>query len=175
MFHYVTLNQRVPGSSPGAPTKLFRHLASQVAQQADLILQVILQFCSRFELEHRSFGELNVATEIVRVEDGLDVLQRVAGYGSDLRYARAGNRQPNNRRAAQVVKCEAADASALASFRPRCAKPIGRPGPAQRIRQYEWASTLSGVEQGPQGRASRHRDAPTTFGLPQANIGALVG
>lgn len=25
-------------------------------------LQVILQFCSRFELQHRSFGELNFAT-----------------------------------------------------------------------------------------------------------------
>jgi len=27
-----------------------------------------LQFCSRLELRHRSFGKLNVATEIVRVE-----------------------------------------------------------------------------------------------------------
>ncbi len=37
-----------------------------------------LQFCSRFELQHRSFGELNIATQVMRVENGLDVLQRVA-------------------------------------------------------------------------------------------------
>ena len=32
-----------------------------------------LQFCSRFDLQHRSFGELNVATEIVRIENALDI------------------------------------------------------------------------------------------------------
>ena len=34
-----------------------------------------LQFCSRFELQHRRFSKLNVATKVVRVENGLDVLQ----------------------------------------------------------------------------------------------------
>ena len=47
-----TLNQRVPGSSPGAPTKQIKHLAAEVVQRDGLILQVILQFCSRFELQH---------------------------------------------------------------------------------------------------------------------------
>jgi hypothetical protein len=35
-------------------------------------LQHRLQFCSRFELQHRSFGELNVPAKIVRVENGLE-------------------------------------------------------------------------------------------------------
>jgi hypothetical protein len=38
----------------------------------------ILQFCSLFELEYRSFGQLNVAAEMVRVENGLDVPKAVA-------------------------------------------------------------------------------------------------
>jgi hypothetical protein len=36
---------------------------------------------------------------------GLDVLQRVAGHGHDLRHAGAGNRQANHRRISQIVKC----------------------------------------------------------------------
>ena len=130
LVEQLTLNQRVPGSSPGAPTKLFRHLASQVAQQADLILQVILQFCSRFELQHRSFGELNIATQVMRVENGFDVLQRVTGYGRNLRHTGASDGQPNHRRAAQVMKRQATDAGALAGLCPRRAKAVGRPGPA---------------------------------------------
>ena len=48
---------------------------------------------TRFELQHRRFGKLNVATKIMGIENGLDVLQRVAGDGGDLRYARARDRQ----------------------------------------------------------------------------------
>src|SRR5262249_52612498 len=58
LVEQLTLNQRVPGSSPGAPTKLFRHLATTAVQGTGLVLQ----FCSRFELQHRRVGELNVAT-----------------------------------------------------------------------------------------------------------------
>ena len=70
----LTLNQRVPGASPGAPTEQIKHLTHGLVRWDDLILQVILQFCSRFELEHRSFRKLNVATKIVCIENGLDVL-----------------------------------------------------------------------------------------------------
>jgi hypothetical protein len=49
----------------------------------------------------------------MRVENGFDVLQRVAGDCSNLRHAGAGNRQPNHGRAAQVMKGETADAGAL--------------------------------------------------------------
>ena len=34
-----------------------------------------LQFCSRFELQHGRLGELDVAAEMMRVENGFDVLQ----------------------------------------------------------------------------------------------------
>jgi hypothetical protein len=70
----------------------------------------------------------------VRVENGLDVLQRVAGCGSNLRYTGAGDRQANHRRASQVVKRQTADPRALTCLRPRGANAIGRPGPAERIR-----------------------------------------
>ena len=74
------------------------------AQLVVLILQVILQFCSRFELEHRSFGELNITPKIMRIENGLDVSQAVARERCDLRHAGAGDRQANDRRASQIVK-----------------------------------------------------------------------
>jgi hypothetical protein len=35
----------------------------------------VLQFCSVFELQHRRFRELNIAAEIVGVEDRLYVLE----------------------------------------------------------------------------------------------------
>lgn len=46
------------------------------SRRAQYILQVILQFCSRFELQHRSFGELNITAQVMRVANGVDVLQR---------------------------------------------------------------------------------------------------
>src|SRR5262249_16262593 len=68
-----TLSQRVPGSSPGAPTKLFRHLATSAVQGTGLVLQ----FWSRFGLQYGSLGELDVATEM-NARGRLDILQRVA-------------------------------------------------------------------------------------------------
>ena len=71
----MTLNHRVPGSSPGAPTKLFKHLVERRPHRKRTVLQFILQLCSRFELQHRRLGELYVAAEIMRVENGFDVSQ----------------------------------------------------------------------------------------------------
>ena len=67
------LNQRVPGSSPGAPTNLIRHLADSPTEQTAHVLRCVLQFCSRFELHHDDLSELHVAAKIVGVEDRFDV------------------------------------------------------------------------------------------------------
>ena len=92
LVEQLTLNQRVPGSSPGAPTKLFRHLAAIAAQQTGLILQVILQFCSRFELQHRSFGELNVSSQ--REDENRSSLLRL-GADKFAKNARVGMKDEN--------------------------------------------------------------------------------
>ncbi|HTE77846.1 MAG TPA: hypothetical protein VK653_14085, partial [Xanthobacteraceae bacterium] len=61
----LTLNQRVQGSSPCAPTNGFNYLGQSCPEQTAHILQPVLQFCSCFELHDRNLGELRVATEIV--------------------------------------------------------------------------------------------------------------
>ena len=45
-----------------------------MARWGALILQVILQFCSRFGLKHCSFTELDLATRDMRVEEYLPTL-----------------------------------------------------------------------------------------------------
>ena len=71
LVEQLTLNQRVPGSSPGAPTKLFGHLGDgDGCENAHR-----LQFCSRFELQHGSLSKLNIATDIMRVQNCLNILQ----------------------------------------------------------------------------------------------------
>src|SRR5688572_5590809 len=61
LVEQLTLNQRVPGSSPGAPTNQIKHLASGLVEQTAHVLQCVLHFCSRFELDHRNLGKLHIA------------------------------------------------------------------------------------------------------------------
>src|SRR4029077_12569837 len=65
LVEQLTLNQRVQGSSPCAPTNYVKHLAMVETRQPDAGLQVSLQVCSRFELLDRDLGELDVPAEIV--------------------------------------------------------------------------------------------------------------
>ena len=67
LVEQLTLNQRVPGSSPGAPTNQNKHLGWYRTEQSAHVLQCVLQFCSRFELHDRNLGEFSVAAEIMRV------------------------------------------------------------------------------------------------------------
>jgi hypothetical protein len=46
------------------------------------VLQAGLQFCSGFERHDRDLGELHVASQIVRVKNGLDVPQAVTGISA---------------------------------------------------------------------------------------------
>ncbi|KJC53625.1 hypothetical protein UP10_41725 [Bradyrhizobium sp. LTSPM299] len=41
------------------------------------VLQVILQFCSRFELQHGGLGKLNIAAESMRIQYSFDVVKTV--------------------------------------------------------------------------------------------------
>jgi hypothetical protein len=90
----ITLNQRVQGSSPCAPTNKVNNLAQVRVGQSTHILQRILQFCSRFELHDGNFGELDVTAKVVRIEDRFDIPKAVAGERRDLRHSRVGKRQP---------------------------------------------------------------------------------
>ncbi len=129
----LTLNQRVPGSSPGAPTIAINVLATSAPHRTRTVLQFILQFFSRFELQHRRFGELNIAAEIVRVQNGFDVLQAVAGERRDLRHRGAGDGEAHHRRTSEVMKGEVVDAGSIRKLAPRRPEPVGGPRAAQRV------------------------------------------
>src|SRR5690349_6981938 len=96
LVEQLTLNQRVQGSSPCAPTNHVNHLEPSTRRRTGASLQLSLQFCSRFELLHRDLGKLDITAKIVRVEDRLDVLQAVAGQRRDLRHRRVGKREPHD-------------------------------------------------------------------------------
>jgi hypothetical protein len=112
LVEQLTLNQRVPGSSPGAPTIAINDLAASAPHRRRTVLQFILQLCSRFELQHRCFSELNVAAKVVRIENGLDIFQAMAGERRDLRHRGAGDGKPYYGRPPEVVEREVGDAGA---------------------------------------------------------------
>ena len=93
----LTLNQRVQGSSPCAPTNKFKGLDQNRIEQSTHVLQGILQFCSRFELHHRNFGELDVTAKVVGIKDCLDIPKAVVSECRDLRHGRISQRKPHYR------------------------------------------------------------------------------
>jgi hypothetical protein len=44
LVEQLTLNQRVPGSSPGAPTKLFKHLAVLIGFEPLAVYSTVYSF-----------------------------------------------------------------------------------------------------------------------------------
>jgi hypothetical protein len=70
---HVTLNQRVQGSSPCAPTidvaTLFSVLQQNKIEQRRPVGRSVGSFCSPFELADGTFGERGIAMEIVRIKD----------------------------------------------------------------------------------------------------------
>jgi hypothetical protein len=83
--YLMTLNQRVQGSNPCAPTNHLNNLVQGARERTRHVLQRILQLCSLFEFHHGNFSELDVAAEIVGIEDRLDIPKAVAGQRCDLR------------------------------------------------------------------------------------------
>src|SRR5689334_25378568 len=63
LTEHETLNQRVPGSSPGAPTKLFRDLAVWTSGETDTVSITVYSFVLASSFRDRCLGELNVAAE----------------------------------------------------------------------------------------------------------------
>jgi hypothetical protein len=70
---YITLNQRVQGSSPCAPTIDIATLSSVLQQnkieQRRPVGRSVGSFCSPFELADGAFGERGITMEIVRIQD----------------------------------------------------------------------------------------------------------
>ena len=54
-----------------------------------------------YELQDPCLNELNVTTEIMRVEDGLDVPEAVVGEGCDLQHGRLGKLAGKMRKASR--------------------------------------------------------------------------
>src|SRR5256885_1315547 len=79
LVEQLTLNQRVPGSSPGAPTNRIKHLAPFAPFHRGPVYTSVYSFRSPFELLDRVLRERLIATEVVLVEDVRDILERVAG------------------------------------------------------------------------------------------------
>jgi ERF superfamily len=99
----------------GAALTYARHSTNAVAARLSLILFGFLTFpfepacsvgrsvgrlCSLFELHDRALGERRIAGEVVRVEDCMNVAQRVAREGRDLGLVASRKRKPRDRGAA---------------------------------------------------------------------------
>ena len=75
LVEQLTLNQRVPGSSPGAPTNGIKRLAPFCTISPGPVYTSVYSFRSPFELLDRVLRERLIATEVVLVENVLDVLE----------------------------------------------------------------------------------------------------
>ena len=73
----MSLNQRVVGSNPTAPTNHINNLAEPGREQTADVLHCVLQFCSRFELYDCNLGKPRVASQIMRIQDRLNVSVKV--------------------------------------------------------------------------------------------------
>ena len=82
----LTLNQRVQGSSPCAPTNHINHLAGTEPDSLGPVGRLVGRLCSPFELGDGAFAEVRIAAEIVRIEDRAHAAQRVPGDGGDLGF-----------------------------------------------------------------------------------------
>ena len=71
----------------------FQALSHLGHRENSRVLQVILQSCSLLELQHRRFRELNIAVEIVGIEDRFDVLETMARAGTQHAYAERDRHQ----------------------------------------------------------------------------------
>ena len=80
------------------------------------------------------------------VQNGLNILEGVSGECRDLRYRRIRKREPNYRRAAQVVERESLYAGLDAQLFPRSAEPAGSPWASVRIGEYLSADAIGVVE-----------------------------
>lgn len=86
-----------------------------------------MHFCSRFELHDRKLGELHIATEIMRVQDRLDVAQAVACERRNLRNGGVCQRQSDLGRTSQIMERQTFDFGAVAGLAPRRSKAISFP------------------------------------------------
>jgi hypothetical protein len=66
-----------PQFEPNYLHQAFQALSSLTDARSTRVLQVILQFWSLFELQHRCVSELNVAAKVVGIEGRLDILEAV--------------------------------------------------------------------------------------------------
>ena len=120
--YVLTLNQRVQGSSPCAPTIDVATLSSVSQQnkteQRGAVGRSVGSFCSPFELANGAFGERWIAVEVMGIEDRADVRQAVAGDGRYLRLGTPSKRQTGNGGAAEVIEGDTDDARFLARLAP---------------------------------------------------------
>jgi hypothetical protein len=75
MLELLTLNQRVQGSSPCAPTNQINHLAGTEPDSLRPVGCSVGRFCSSFELPDSALTKRGIAREIVHVENGADIAQ----------------------------------------------------------------------------------------------------
>ena len=118
----LTLNHRVPGSSPGAPTKLFKDLSAFAADPDGSVCGPVCEICSlsvhRIELLDSGLGKLDPPSEIVCVQNILHRFHRVASDGGDLRDGAIRERQARHRGSSKIVEVEVAKASLVECLAP---------------------------------------------------------
>jgi hypothetical protein len=174
----LTLNQRVQGSSPCAPTIKNKHLIRTLPEHRGPVGRSVGSSCSPFELPDCALGKRRIAAQVVRVEDRAHAAQRMTGDGGNLCLGTSTDRKPRYCRSAQVVKCDPHDTGALAGLAPRCPKAVRRPWLAVAVGQDRGRAFRHRIEHGLERCTNRnYHPAPlfTAFGLAQADMFAVIG
>jgi hypothetical protein len=90
----LTLNQRVPGSSPGAPTNQVNYLAEPHREHLASFYRSFYSLRSPFlplEPFDRGFRQHRALAEVVAIEDHMNISQAMAGDAGD--FLRRGSRK----------------------------------------------------------------------------------
>src|SRR5262249_52763279 len=116
-----------------------------------------------------------IAVQIVRVKNGSNVAQAMAGDCGYLHFVRFDQRQPRYPSAAQIVECHTGNTGGCLRLTPRWAEPVRGPRLAVAIGKDDWRSLRRGVERGFKRRPDLDIHRCAGLRLPQPNAVAVIG
>jgi hypothetical protein len=165
-----SLNQRVPGSSPGAPTidpvTVFAPSHQTIAEQFESRFDKSVASAFSlppFELGDGAVAERGIASEIVRVHDRAHVAQRVPGDGGDLGFGGSREREPRHGGASRVVERDADHARRCARLAPGRAEAVRCPRLAVAVGEHDGRALGRQIERSFERRAESRYTACLEF------------
>ena len=129
---------------------------------------------AHLQLGDRAARQLDIAVQIVLVEDRAHVAQAVSGDRRDLGLGAFDQREPRDRRAAQIVEREFGDGGGVTADATACAEAAFGPRLARLAGENDRRAARCGIERGLQ--RCPHGDHYTRAGLrlPQADVIAVI-